>query len=228
MKQQTSPAIVLRRTNYAEADRIVTFLTPIGKVRAIVKGVRRSKSKLAGGIELFSESTITFLETRGNLSRVISTRLEQHWDGIVGDLQRMMFGYEAMKLLDKVVEDDTEAERGYYDLLKNTLQALGELTIPQTAVEVWFYARLLKLQGREPNLSTDLAGKKLEGELLYTFSTEDMCFAISSHGDFRPDHIKLLRLVMAHKIDVLKQIKNVAELSQQLSVLLKQVAMQQT
>ena len=39
MRQQTSPAIVLRRTNYGEADRIVTFLTPIGKISAIVKGV---------------------------------------------------------------------------------------------------------------------------------------------------------------------------------------------
>ena len=39
MRQQTSPAIVLRRTNYGEADRVVTFLTPIGKVKAIVKGV---------------------------------------------------------------------------------------------------------------------------------------------------------------------------------------------
>ena len=73
MKQQTTPAIILRRTNYGEADRIVTFLTPIGKIRAMVKGVRRSKSKLAGGIELFSESTVTFLETRGDLARVVSS-----------------------------------------------------------------------------------------------------------------------------------------------------------
>ena len=136
MKQQTTPAIILRRTNYGEADRIVTFLTPIGKIRAMVKGVRRSKSKLAAGIELFSESTVTFLETRGDLARVVSTRLETHWDPIIGDLQRMMFGYEAMKMLDKIIED--EAGREYFDLLRATLDALADLDLPLVAVEPWF------------------------------------------------------------------------------------------
>lgn len=219
MKQQTSPAIVLRRTNYGEADRIVTFLTPIGKVKAIVKGVRRSKSKLAGGIELFSESIITFLETRGDLKRIVSTRLETHWDGIVGDLQRMMFGYEAMKLLDKVIED--EADRDYYELLKNTLTALGDLSVPQAAVEVWFYFRLLKLLGHEPNLKTDQKGEKLPLGSLYLFSPDDMCFIPNSQGVYREEHIKLLRLISMHKIEVMKQVKEVKALAETLQPLLK-------
>lgn len=207
MKQQTTPAIVLRRTNYGEADRIVTFLTPIGKVRAMVKGVRRSKSKLAGGIELFSESTITFLETRGDLARIVSTRLEKHWDAIVGDLQRMMFGYEAMKLLDKIIEDD--AERDYYDLLKLTLEALADLEMPLAATELWYYMRILKLQGYEPNLKTDSNSKKLEAEALYEFAPDAMCFNPSSNGLYRAEHIKLLRLCLTHAPMVLKQVKGI-------------------
>jgi len=225
VRQQTSPAIVLRRTNYGEADRVVTFLTPIGKIKAIVKGVRRSKSKLAGGIELFSESTITFLETRGELQRIISTRLDQHWDGIVGDLQRMMFGYEAMKLLDKAVE--AEAERGYYDLLKSTLVALADSEMPQLLVEVWFYARLLQLEGREPNLKTDQNGDKLEVDSLYTFSTDDMCFAKNPEGNFRSDHIKLLRLTLNHRVEVMKQVKDASLVAKTLQTLLKQLIVQQ-
>ena len=60
MKQQTTKAIVLRRTNYGEADRIVTFLTPVGKIRAMVKGVRGSKGKWAGGIGLFPRNPFHF------------------------------------------------------------------------------------------------------------------------------------------------------------------------
>lgn len=219
MKQQTSPAIVLRRTNYGEADRIVTFLTPVGKIKAMVKGVRRSKSKLAGGIELFSESTITFLQTRGDLQRIVSTRLETHWDGIVGDLQRMMFGYEAMKLIDTVVED--EAERGYYELLKSTLSTLADHKVPRSALELWFYIRLLKLQGIEPNLKTDAAGVRLSAEQAYTFSTDDMCFAAAPNGSFRADHIKLLRLLLSHPAVSLKQIQAADQLSQALTPLFK-------
>lgn len=211
MRQYTSPAIILRRTNYGEADRIVTFLTPAGKIRAMVKGVRRSKSKLAGGIELFSESTITFLETRGDLARIVSTRLETHWDAIVGDLQRMMFAYEAMKLFDKIIEDD--AERSYYDLLKSTLEALADLEIPLVAVELWFYMRILKLQGYEPNLKTDQDGKKLTADSLYAFSSDAMCFQPSPNGLYRADHIKLLRLCLTHAPRVLKQVKGVDELA---------------
>lgn len=224
MKQQTTPAIVLRRTNYGEADRIVTFLTPIGKTAALVKGVRRSKSKLAGGIELFSESIITFMETRGDLARIMSARLTEHWDGFIGDLPRMMFGYEAMKLIDKTIEND--AERGYYDLLKNTLQALQQLDISQTGIEVWFYIRLLKLRGHEPNLTTDHDSKKLVADRLYTFSVDDMCFSAHSSGSYRAEHIKLLRLLAAHKVEVLRQIKDAAKLSTDLQPLLRQLVQQ--
>ena len=215
MKQQTCPAIVLRRTNYGEADRIVTFLTPVGKVRAMVKGVRRSKSKLAGGIELFSENTITFLETRGDLQRVVSTRLETHWDGLVGDLQRMMFGYEAMKLLDKIVED--EAERSYFELLRSTLAALSDVEIPLKAVESWFYIRILDLTGHTPNLKTDHTGKILAADQLYVFSPDDMCFVASPGGSFRAEHIKLLRLSLNHQPAFLKQIKEASQLAESLT-----------
>ena len=47
-------AIILRRTDYGEADRILNILTPSGKISAIAKGVRKARSKLAGGIEMFT------------------------------------------------------------------------------------------------------------------------------------------------------------------------------
>lgn len=221
MKQQTSPAIVLRRTNYGEADRIVTFLTPAGKVKAMVKGVRRSKSKLAGGIELFSESTITFLQTSGDLQRIISTRLEEHWDGIIGDLQRMMFGYEAMKVLDKIVEG--ESDRVYYELLKHTLSALADPTLELQLVEIWFYLRLLQQVGHVPNLATDADGHKLIVENLYKFSLENMCFVVHPQGDFRSEHIKLMRLCLTHSPTSLKQVKGAGGFAHEIQPLTKQL-----
>ncbi len=226
MRQITTPAIVLRRTNYGEADRIITFLTPAGKLKALVKGVRRSKSKLAGGIELFSESSVTFIETKGDLARIISTRLNVHWDGIVGELNRMMFGYEAMKLMDKVIEDEAEAE--YYNLLKNVLSGLNDQEISLEAIEIWYYVRLLNLLGHGINLKTDADGARLVGEQLYAFSAENMCFTPLSSGEFREEHIKLLRLCGAHKVEVLKQVKNIRELTPPLKLLLKNLTQHYT
>ena len=53
MADLKTTAIVLKRVNYNESDRIVTFLTPEGRFSTIAKGVRKEKSKLAGGIEMF-------------------------------------------------------------------------------------------------------------------------------------------------------------------------------
>ena len=53
--------IVLRRTDFGEADRILTLLTPEGKKTAIARGVRKPKSKLAGGIELFSLNEVVLI-----------------------------------------------------------------------------------------------------------------------------------------------------------------------
>jgi len=226
MRQITTPAIILRRTNYGEADRIVSFLTPTGKLNALVKGVRRSKSKMAGGIELFSESTVTFIETKGDLARIISTRLNVHWDSIVGDLQRMMFGYEAMKLMDKIIEDDAEPE--YYELLKSVLSGLSDLRIALDAIEIWFYIRLLKLQGHGLNLKSDTTGKSLDGETLYSFSIESMCFSPSNNGQFRPEHIKFLRLCTTQSSSFLKQVKGLKDLTTGLKPLMKQLIIQHT
>jgi DNA repair protein RecO (recombination protein O) len=222
MRQQTSPAIVLRRTNYGEADRIVTFLTPSGKISAMVKGVRRSKSKLAGGIELFSENTITFLQTKGDLHRIISSRLDTYWEGIVGDLPRMMFGYEAMKLLSSILEN--EADGSYYELLRQTLAALSDSEMPRDAIEVWFYARLLKIQGHEPNLTHDPKGTLLSSDSLYSFSVNDMCFFTSNSGEYRAEHIKLLRLALGHQVSVMKQINGAGLISSQLVALCRQLS----
>ncbi|MCA9330182.1 DNA repair protein RecO, partial [Candidatus Saccharibacteria bacterium] len=62
MKQIVTVGIVLARINYGEADRIVTILTPDhGKIRLLARGVRKIKSRLAGGIELFSINDLTYI-----------------------------------------------------------------------------------------------------------------------------------------------------------------------
>jgi DNA repair protein RecO (recombination protein O) len=62
-------AIVLQRTNYGEADRILQLLTPEGKQGVMARGVRREKSRLAGGIELFAICEVVISEGRGEVRR---------------------------------------------------------------------------------------------------------------------------------------------------------------
>lgn len=197
MNQVVTRAIILSRTDYGEADRILTLLTPDqGKVRLLAKGVRRVRSKLAGGIELFSVSTVTYIRGRGELGTLISSRLERHYGAIVTDLERTMLGYELIKQLHKATEDETESE--YFELLDHSFKALNDLSVLLPIIRLWFWAQLVRLSGHMPNLQTDVHGKKLDATASYAFDVRQMAFVpASGTGGYNANHIKFLRLVFA-------------------------------
>lgn len=197
MKQLLTTGIVLSRINYQEADRILTILTPdYGKLRVLAKGARKSKSKLAGGVELFSVSEIGFMRGRGELSTLVSSRLIKYYDTIVQDINRTMLGYELIKLLNKVTEEEPGPE--YFDLLRDTLVALDDAQIHEGLIKLWFQTQLLRLAGHTPNLRTDKSGKPLEQSSNFAFDHEDMVFEPRADATYTADHLKLLRLVFSY------------------------------
>lgn len=220
MNQIVTKGIVLTRTNFGEADRIITLLTPdYGKIRVMAKGVRKVKSKLAGGIELFSVSQITYIPGKKDIQTLVSTRLEKHYGTIINDLDRTMFGYELLKQINKATEDGAELD--YFRLLERALQAL-DMTVHQTLLEVWFNAQLLKLAGHQPNLVTDTSEERLAADKLYTFDFDSMSFAQANQGLLTPAHIKFLRLVFG--VDDPAQLQQVRDAGKVLAPCLQLVA----
>lgn len=206
--QINTEGIVLTRTDFQEADRILTLLTPDhGKLRVIAKGVRRPRSKLAGGIELLSVSDITVLPGRGELGTLISTRLITHYANIVQDIQRTMLAYDFLKRTNRVTEDAAGEE--YFMILQRTLDALNDLEFSSDLVELWYSMQLLNVTGHLPNLQTDTEDKKLQADAAYLFDFEFMAFREQAGGPFKANHIKLLRLAYASESPLLlKQIKD--------------------
>lgn len=207
--QVNTQSIVLSRTNFGEADRILTVLTPDhGKRRLMAKGVRKERSKLAGGIELFSISYISYIPGRQEIDTLTSSRLIKHYGHIVDDLPRTQLGYELLKRFHRATEDRTGEE--YFNLLENTLAALDDNELSPDLVELWFNARLLKLGGHQPNLSIDIAGQKLSEDKQYALDVGKMVFAFSEQGSYHAPHIKLMRLVFGSSDPLLlKNIQNI-------------------
>ena len=55
-RSYTAEAIILKRTNFDEADKIITFLSKYkGKFTAIAKGVRKIASRRSPNLELFNK-----------------------------------------------------------------------------------------------------------------------------------------------------------------------------
>jgi DNA repair protein RecO len=222
-RQFRTKGIILSRVDFEEADRIITFLTPDhGKVSAIAKGVRKSKSKLAGGIELFSISDLSLIKGRREVDTLISTRLIKYYSNIVKDLRHTQVGYEIIKMLNRATEQAPEAE--YFSLLQKAFEALDILELDASVTKLWFDMQMLKLAGHTPDLMHDISGAKLALSKGYIFHLDQMKFEPVAEGkrNYRPNHIKFLRLgfattnpkVLAKIEDVDKQLATMAPLVQ--------------
>ncbi len=196
MQALKTRAIVLSRTNYGEADRIITLITPeMGKLRLMARAVRALKSKLAGGIELFSINDISYIRGRNDLGTLVSARLDSHFGKILTDIDRVQFGYDMLKIINKVTEDQTEPD--YFDLLEDTFIGLNDLSVSLSVNKLWFLSHLLALSGHTPNLSTDKSGNALALDSKFDFDISSMSFYDREKGTYSPEQIKFLRLTFA-------------------------------
>jgi DNA repair protein RecO len=210
MQTFRTEAIILRRTNYGEADRILNLLTPErGKLSAIAKGVRKSKSKLAGGLELFATCDVTLLGGKSDMFTVSSARLVKFYGDILKDYDRMQLAYELVKMINRATETVSEPE--FYYLLRDSLVYLGELSVDYRVVELWFRLRFAAALGVGLNLAATASGEALQADVRYNFDFGDMAFLPHPSGRFGADHIKLLRLAQAKDPAVLRQVSGLNE-----------------
>lgn len=195
MNKKTDKGIILSRTDFGERDRILTvLLKENGKARLVAKGVRTAKSKMAGGIELFSESQLGFIQGRSEMFTLTSSRLVRHFGCIVEDYNKTELAYDILRTVNKTVDDGAGQE--YYSLVLCSLEYLDNKNLTRPTVAIWFYLNLLELMGISINLKTDKNGKTLEEAEKYSFDKEDSCFYPNNSGVFSKDLIKLLRYIL--------------------------------
>src|SRR5712671_7628400 len=134
MRQQHSysiEAIVLKRSDLGEADRILTLFTPTkGKFHAIAKGIRRPVSKKAGHLELLSHSQLQVALGR-NLDIVTQAEVRENFLKLRSDLWHMTCGFYLAELVNRFVEDSTP----HLDIYSLLLETLRYLDADATALE---------------------------------------------------------------------------------------------
>jgi DNA repair protein RecO (recombination protein O) len=203
MNQIVTKGIVLRRINYGEADRIVTYITPdLGKISLMVKGVRKPKSKLAGSIELFGESQITLILGKGDIGNLISARLIQNYAEITKNLDRSNLTYKIIQLINKHLEFTAGNE--FYDLVKESYDNINDLSIDLRITNIWFSLNFLDIMGHQPQLVVKDLNNKIEK---YDFNLDTMEFIENQTGEYTRNDIKYLRLALSRKPKFLSKIK---------------------
>ena len=210
MTSRRTRAIVLRRTNYGEADRILKLLTPEGQISVMARGVRREKSKLSGGIELFGVSDVTIYSGRGELAILTGARLEQFYSHILTDYDRLQFGYEAINSVTRGSDHVDEPE--WFSVLAEVYDGLNLANIPLQLTQTWFYIRYAKLTGYELNVSRDVLGNTLDSDKRYMYDTSERGLRHAGQGDIASDHIKYLRLISAKPLRSVAQIGGIDQI----------------
>lgn len=220
-RQFRTQAIILRRTNYGEADRIINLLTPDhGKLSVIAKSVRRPKSKLAGGLELFAVCDLTILQGKSEVGVVTSSRIKQFYGDILHDYDRLQVGYEIIKQINKITETVTDGS--FYELLHDSLLYLGNLKIDWQITGLWFWLQSSSLLGNAVNLRTDKEDRPLSEEKLYSFDYAAGMFYENPNGAFNADYIKILRLAASKTPAVISKVGGLDKLDwQSLSMIVR-------
>ncbi len=124
MQSFSTEAIVLKRRNFGEADKLVTFFTKKkGKITAMAKGVRKVSSRRAGNIEQLNHVTIFLHSTRG--MPILTEAAEvANFASIKEDLEKLSLSYILLELVDQFLDEGQENQE-IFDLLLKTLHAIN-------------------------------------------------------------------------------------------------------
>jgi DNA repair protein RecO (recombination protein O) len=145
--------VVLRTQKLGEADRIVTVLTRrTGKVRAVAKGVRRTKSKFGARLEPFSHVDLQ-LYTGRNLDIVSQTEsIRAYGTDIVGDYRAYTAGTAVLETADRLTAEEKEPSLRMFLLVIGALRTLADGSRPPSLVLDAFLLRAMSVAGWEPAL----------------------------------------------------------------------------
>ncbi len=143
-------AVVLRRHDLGETDRVLTLLSPDrGKLRAVAKGVRRPGSRKAGHLEPFTRARLVLAKGR-ELDIITQAEAQDLYPRLRQDLVRLGQAAYAVELMDRFTVEEGQAGP-QYRLLVGTLERLEAGAAAEPLLR-HYELRLLEMVGYRPEL----------------------------------------------------------------------------
>lgn len=210
MATYKTQAIIIKRRNFGEADRLLTLYTQNeGKIVVIAKGVRRSRAKLVGHTEQFYLLNLQLAEGK-TWDVVVSADIINNFNNIRSKSNLTNQAYFLAELVDSLTHE-AEPHQEIFDLMQSALirfdQGRDELIIP------YFSFKILSFLGHKPELNNCVkCRQKISGENNYFSNLMggvlcDNCCK-SDLGSIRigVPTIKILRLFDQRGIDLLDKL----------------------
>lgn len=218
-------AIILRRADFGEADRLLTVFTPNrGKLRLLAKGVRKTTSRKAGHVELFMLTDM--LVAQGKTWDIISqAEIVEPYRELREDLDKTSHAYYLAELFDRFTEEH-DANAPLFELLVMTLARLNHLTDPFIPLR-YFELHLLSLTGFQPQLHFCLTCQEALEPVENYFHFADGGTLCPEHGRARPNAepiplpvLKVLRFLQTEPWEKVAKLQITPATRQQVEALL--------
>ena len=195
MSQYRDEGVVLRTMRLGEADRIVTMLCRHhGKVRAVVKGVRRTSSRFGARLEPLNHVSLLCWQGRSELDIVTQAEIIDSFRPVREDLSRVSKAFSMLEVADRV-SVERHASIRLYELLVRALAALARddsaMVVPA------FFLKVLAVEGTAPVL--DVCASCGEGDQLVAFDLIEggaLCRDCRRGRAMSPEALAVLRAVM--------------------------------
>ncbi|MEN9823972.1 MAG: repair protein RecO [Actinomycetota bacterium] len=191
--------VVLRTYKLGESDRIVVLMTEgRGKVRAVAKGVRKTKSKFGARLEPMSHVSLLLSEGR-ELDIVSQAESVESLAPLHADLDHMTRGIAVLEAVDQMALD-REPNPQLYRMLVGVLRTIAER--PSALVVPAFYWKLLSAEGVRPEL--DVCVRCGESETLVAFDVEHggvLCRACRTGAALSPGALEIMRMILGGQLN---------------------------
>jgi DNA repair protein RecO (recombination protein O) len=197
----STPAVVLRQRRLGDADKVLTLYTArFGKLDAVAKGLRRTRSRMAGHVEPLTQANVQL--ARGKSLDVL-TQVEaiESFQTIRGDLDRLSRGLYVAELLDKITEP-REEHFDLYRLLLDTLRRIDARDDFDTPVR-FYEVGLLDTLGYRPELDVCVTCRRPLAAVTNSWSAAmggvvcpSCCNEELVARPISPNAVKLLRLLV--------------------------------
>jgi DNA repair protein RecO (recombination protein O) len=186
--------IVLRTMRLGEADRIVTLVTPgRGKVRAVAKGIRKTKSRFGGRLEPLNHVALQLYEGR-SLDTITQVETIEQFRSVREDLPRLTQATTMLEVVDAVVQEGEQDPR-IHQMLVGALRTLD--ANPSPLVVPSFFWKLLAHVGFRPLL--DLCASCGTTHDLVAFDLTEggtLCRGCARGTRITPEALSLLRRIL--------------------------------
>lgn len=210
-------SLVFKRDDRHESDRkFAIFTKDFGRLEVVAKAIRKIKSKLRGGIDIFYLSEIEFIQGKSYKTLTDAVKIER-FNNITQDIEKLKIACKISEVLDNFIKGQ-EKDENIWNLIIETFKRLdnNNLKIGNKLSIIYYYFlwNFYSLLGYQPEVQKCIVCQgKLNPYAIYFSNKEGgiVCGSCSKQYNvsqkINSDIAKILRLILKKDWQTVSRLK---------------------